>query len=191
MTQAADILAPTRASEDKLIAGVCVAHFVSHYYMLLLAPLFVFIKDDYGVTYTELSLALAAFGVVSSVLQTPVGFFVDRFGARLNLIGGLLLGSAAVAVAGLVDSFWVFIAMFAVMGLANTVYHPADYALLSERVSPPRSASVLLPYLLGHDRLCRCAGHPSVHAEPGGMARRFCLCRGTRRHCGAHPRAAG
>ena len=142
MTQAAEILVPARASEDKLIAGVCIAHFVSHYYMMLLAPLFVFIKDDYGVTYTELSLALAAFGVVSSVLQTPVGFFVDRFGARLNLIGGLLLGSAAVAAAGLVDSFWVFIAMFAVMGLANTVYHPADYALLSERVTPQRVPQV-------------------------------------------------
>ena len=142
MTQAAEILVHTRASEDKLIAGVCIAHFVSHYYMMLLAPLFVFIKDDYGVTYTELSLALAAFGVVSAVLQTPVGFFVDHFGARLNLIGGLLLGSAAVAVAGLVDSFWVFIAMFAVMGLANTVYHPADYALLSERVTPQRIPQV-------------------------------------------------
>jgi MFS transporter, FSR family, fosmidomycin resistance protein len=142
MTQAAEILVPARASEDKLIAGVCIAHFVSHYYMMLLAPLFVFIKDDYGVTYTELSLALAAFGVVSAVLQTPVGFFVDRFGARLNLIGGLLLGSAAVAVAGLVDSFWVFITMFAVMGLANTVYHPADYALLSERVNPQRVPQV-------------------------------------------------
>jgi MFS transporter, FSR family, fosmidomycin resistance protein len=142
MTQVAEILVPTRASEDKLIAGVCIAHFVSHYYMMLLAPLFVFIKDDYGVTYTELSLALAAFGVVSAVLQTPVGFFVDHFGARLNLIGGLLLGSAAVAVAGLVDSFWVFIAMFAVMGLASTVYHPADYALLSERVSPRRMTQV-------------------------------------------------
>jgi MFS family permease len=142
MTQAAEILVPARASEDKLIAGVCIAHFVSHYYMMLLAPLFVFIKDDYGVTYTELSLALAAFGVVSAVLQTPVGFFVDRFGAHLNLIGGLLLGSAAVAAAGLVDSFWVFIAMFAVMGLANTVYHPADYALLSERVTPQRVPQV-------------------------------------------------
>src|ERR1700704_5491783 len=119
MTQAAEILVPTRASEDKLIAGVCIAHFVSHYYMLLLAPLFVFIKEDYGVTYTELSLALAVFGVVSSVLQTPVGFFVDRFGARLNLIGGLLLESAAVAVAGLVGSFWGVVGIVRVMGAAQ------------------------------------------------------------------------
>lgn len=142
MTQATELLIPTRASETKLVGGVCFAHLVSHYYMVLLAPLFVFIKDDYGVTYTELSLALIVFNVVSAVMQTPVGFFVDRIGARTNLIGGLFLGSGAVAVAGLVDSFWVFIAMYAVMGLANTVYHPADYTLLSERVSPHRLTEV-------------------------------------------------
>jgi MFS family permease len=60
----------------------------------------------------------------------------------MNLIGGLLLGSGAIAVAGLVDSFWVFIAMFALMGLANTVYHPADYTLLSEHVPHQRLTRV-------------------------------------------------
>ena len=142
MTQAAETLTATRASETKLVAGVCFAHLVSHYYMLTLAPLFAFIRADFGVTYTELSLALTAFNVASAVLQTPVGFFIDRTGARINLIGGLLLGSAAIAIAGAANSFWVFIAMFAVLGLANTVYHPADYALLSERVSPRRMTQV-------------------------------------------------
>ena len=40
--------------------------------------------------------------------------------------------------ASLASAFWVFVAMFALLGLANTVYHPADYALLSHRVSAPR-----------------------------------------------------
>jgi MFS family permease len=142
MTPVTQILIPARASETRLIAGVCFAHLVSHYYMVLLAPLFLFIRADYGVTYTQLGLALTAFNVVSAVLQTPVGFVVDRIGARVNLIGGLLLGSAAVAAAGLIDSFWVFIAMYAVLGLANTVYHPADYALLSEHVAPARLTQV-------------------------------------------------
>jgi MFS family permease len=142
MTPVTEILTPARTSETKLVAGVCLAHLVSHYYMMLLAPLFLFIRADYGVSYTELGLALTAFNVVSTVMQTPVGFFVDRTGARINLIGGLLLGSGAVAVAGLVDSFWVFIAMYAVLGLANTVYHPADYTLLSERTSPHRMTQV-------------------------------------------------
>jgi MFS family permease len=142
MTQAAEVLTVTRASETKLVAGVCFAHLVSHYYMLMLAPLFAFIRADFGVTYTELSLALTAFNVVSAVSQTPVGFFIDRTGPRINLIGGLLLGSAAIAIAGAANSYGVFVAMFAVMGLANTVYHPADYTLLSERVSPRRMTQV-------------------------------------------------
>jgi len=142
MTQAAQALPASRASESKLVTGVCFAHLVSHYYMLTLAPLFAFIRADFGVSYTELSLALTAFGFVSAVLQTPAGFFIDRTGARINLIGGLLLGSAAIAIAGAVESFWVFIAMFAVLGLAYTVYHPADYTLLSERVSPRRMTQV-------------------------------------------------
>src|SRR5437588_2097703 len=111
MTQATDILTRPRASEGKLVAGVCFAHLLSHYFIVLLAPLFVFIRADYGVSYTELGLALTAFGAVSTVMQTPVGFFIDRTDARMNLIAGLLLGSGAIAVAGLVDSFWVFIAM--------------------------------------------------------------------------------
>ena len=142
MTPAAEILTSSRASETRVIAGVCLGHLVSHYYMVLLAPLFIFIRADFGVSYTELGLALTAFNVVSAVLQTPVGFLVDRIGARITLIGGLVLGSAAVAVAGLAGSFPVFVAMFAVLGLANTVYHPVNYSLLSECVSPQRITQV-------------------------------------------------
>src|SRR5262245_50088248 len=122
MTQAAEVLPATRASETRLVASVCLAHLVSHYYIVLLAPLFVFIRADYGVTYTELAFALTFFNLVSTVLQTPAGFFIDRTDPRLNLVGGLLLAASAIAVAGLVDSFWVFIAMFGVMGIANTVF---------------------------------------------------------------------
>jgi FSR family fosmidomycin resistance protein-like MFS transporter len=142
MTQAIEALPTARTSETRLVASVCFAHLVSHYYIVLLAPLFVFIRADYGVSYTELGLALSAFGAVSTVLQTPVGFFIDRADPRAILIGGLLLGAGAIAVAAVVDSFWVFVAMFGVMGAANTVYHPADYTLLSEGVSPRRMTQV-------------------------------------------------
>ena len=81
-------------------------------------------------------MALTAFNVVSAALQTPAGFLVDRVGARRVLIAGVAIGSVAFAVAGLVDSFAVFVAMFGVAGLGNTVYHPADYALLSTTLRP-------------------------------------------------------
>ncbi len=134
MTHAVSV--PVRhLSELRVVAPICAAHFLSHYYMIMLAPLFAFVRADYGVSYTDLALALTAFNVVSAALQTPVGFLVDRIGARIVLIAGVVLGAAAFAVAGLVHSFAVFIAMYAVAGLGNTAYHPADYSLLSR--SPP------------------------------------------------------
>jgi FSR family fosmidomycin resistance protein-like MFS transporter len=143
MTQAIELpLSTERASERRLVGGVCFGHLVSHYYITLLAPLFLFVREDYGVSYTELGLALTAFNVLSTVLQTPTGFLVDRVSARMVIICGLLLGAGAIAVAGLVNSFWVFVAMFAVAGIANTVYHPANYAILSQHIPPARAGRV-------------------------------------------------
>ena len=142
MTQAAETSPARPAGDTQLIAGVSAAHFVSHYYIIILPPLFGFVRADYGVSYIELGLALTAFNVVTALGQTPAGYLVDRFGPRILLMSGLLLGALAFALAGLVDSFWFFIAMFALAGLANTVYHPANYAMLSHHVAPERISRV-------------------------------------------------
>jgi MFS family permease len=111
---------------------------MSHYYIILLAPLMPFVRDEYQVTYTEIGLAFAVFNIVTGVFQTPAGFLVDRLGARALLILGLAIGATSFVTAGLVDSFWVMIAMFGIAGMGNTVYHPADYTLLSQHVPADR-----------------------------------------------------
>src|SRR5215467_13491235 len=139
MAQATDVRSRAIHSDDARTIGlVSAAHFVSHYYILLLPPLFAFIRADYGVSYTELGLAIAAFNIVSAAFQTPTGFLIDWIGARLILIAGLVLGATAVLLMGLVPSFAVLVAMMALNGLANTVYHPADYAILSHVISSRR-----------------------------------------------------
>jgi MFS family permease len=138
MSQAAQVLSANQAPYVRVVGAVSAAHFVSHYYILLLAPLLPFVRAEYGVTYTQIGLALAAFNIVTAVLQTPAGFLVDRLGARVLLIAGLAIGGGAFVVVGIVDSFWMLVAMFALAGVGNTVYHPADYALLSHHVPADR-----------------------------------------------------
>lgn len=141
MTQAVSVRT-LRPAESRLIAAVCGAHMMSHYYMLLLAPLFAFVRADFKVSYTELALALTVFNVVSGLLQTPVGFLVDRVGARIVLIVGLTVSTVAYAIAGIADSYWVFIAMYGLGGLGNTVFHPSDYSLLSHYAPKERLGQV-------------------------------------------------
>ena len=123
------------APDLRVIGSVSFAHFISHFNLMILPPLFAIIRADFGVTYTELGLALVVFNIVSGVLQVPVGFLVDRIGARPVLIAGLVIEGIAFTVIGLVPSFLVFVAMHALAGLGNTAFHPADYAFLSKRVS--------------------------------------------------------
>src|SRR5687768_4975714 len=112
MTPIRDIAAPAmRTSDAKVIGLIGAAHFLSHYYILVLPPLFPVIRADFDVSYTQLGLALAAFNVVSGVLQTPAGFLVDRIGARAVLTGGVLLGAVSLALAAVLPSFWAFVAM--------------------------------------------------------------------------------
>src|SRR5215216_5069330 len=116
MTEATDLtFAPRRADDTRLIAGVSAAHFISHFYMLVLPPLFAFVRSDYGVNYTEIGLAITVFMAVSAVLQTPAGFLVDRFNARLILAGGVVLGAAGLIIAALVDSYWALVGAFGLL----------------------------------------------------------------------------
>ena len=138
MSQAAGVIGSARAPYIRVVGAVSAAHFMSHYYIILLAPLMPFVRDEYQVTYTEIGLAFAVFNIVTAVFQTPAGFLVDRLGARALLILGLAIGATSFVTAGLVDLFWVMIAMFAIAGMGNTVYHPADYTLLSQHVPADR-----------------------------------------------------
>ncbi|MCC7348776.1 MAG: MFS transporter, partial [Variibacter sp.] len=80
-----------------VLGPICAAHCVSHFYIVMLAPVFPIIRADLGVSYTELGLALVAFNITSALLVTPAGYLVDRGNARTVLIGGLLIGAAALA----------------------------------------------------------------------------------------------
>ena len=138
MSQAAGVIGSARAPYIRVVSAVSAAHFVSHYYIIALAPLLPFVRDEYQVTYTQIGLAFAAFNIVTAVFQTPAGFLVDRLGARVLLILGLAIGASSFVLVGLIDSFWIMVALFAIAGIGNTVYHPADYALLSQHVPSDR-----------------------------------------------------
>ncbi len=126
------------AGDARVIGLVSGAHFVSHLYGLLLPPVFALIHSDSGLSYQELAAVVASYNLVSALLQTPTGFLVDRLGAGRLLIAGLVLGSIAIAVAALVPSYWALVVCFGFAGLANTVYHPADYTILSHAVAQKR-----------------------------------------------------
>ena len=129
---------PSARQDASLIALVGLAHSISHFSQLLLAPLFPWLKDAFGVSFTELGLLMSIFFVVSCAVQALSGFAVDRFGPRPVLFLGLsLLGGAAFGFAAS-QSYWMLAAFSVVAGIGNGVFHPVDYTLLNRKVHPAR-----------------------------------------------------
>ena len=124
--------------EVRAVGLISAAHFLSHFYQLALPPLFLAIHDDLGLSFVALGSTVAAYNIATAVLQTPIGFLVDRIGARGVLIAGLAVNAAAIAAVGFAGSFWAIMAAMIVAGAGNAVFHPADFALLSSSVDDRR-----------------------------------------------------
>jgi MFS family permease len=127
-----------RARAARTLAVISAVHLVSHYYWLAFAPMMPALRDLLNVSYTELGLAITTMNAVSAVTQAPTGFIVDRYGPRLMLFIGVLIGSAGFILIGLAPSYTMLIAGAVLIGLGNAVYHPADYSILSAEMPPAR-----------------------------------------------------
>jgi len=126
------------AGELQTLIVVSAAHLVSHLHIMVLPVLLPLLKERMNVGFFELGLALTTFNIVSGLTQAPMGFLVDRIGARRVLIAGLLLGGAAFVSLAMSGSYgWLFV-VAVLAGLANCVYHPADYAILTDSIPENR-----------------------------------------------------
>jgi MFS family permease len=137
-----DVLAaPQQGKADsalRTLTGISIAHWVSHFHLMVLPMLFPFLKTQLGVGYIELGFALTVFAVVSGLTQAPTGYLVDHFGARKILLIGLVIGGLSLVLLGLHLSYASLIVCAVLLGLANSVYHPADYAILAEHMDEGR-----------------------------------------------------
>jgi MFS transporter, FSR family, fosmidomycin resistance protein len=139
VTLALSTLTPARR-EDCVIGLVAGGHFLSHFYYLALPPLFPLLASELGVGFAALGLVVLAYNLVGGLLQGPVGILVDRLGARHVLLAGLGLNAAAIAAMGLSQGYWPLVFLALMAGIGNSVFHPADYSILSGSVSLARSA---------------------------------------------------
>src|SRR5471032_2583057 len=137
-----DVLAaPQQVKTDaslRTLVLISTAHWVSHFHMFVVPMLFPFLKEQLGVGYIDLGFALTVFAVVSGLTQAPMGYLADRIGARKILLMGLTLGGFALIMLGLHLSYSWLIASSVLLGLANSTYHPADYAILSAHMDEQR-----------------------------------------------------
>jgi MFS family permease len=129
---------PITRSDYRTIAVVGAAHGTSHFFHLMLPPLFPWLMADFGLGFTAAGALMTVFFVVSGIGQALAGFVVDRYGARRVLFSGIALLALSALVLAAARDYAMLVAAAALAGLGNSVFHPADFTVLNRRVSQPR-----------------------------------------------------
>ncbi len=145
----------------RILSVIGIGHFMSHFFYMALPPLFVPMRESFGVSYAELGTVLALMYAVSAAVQVPIGFLVDRIGARSVLVAGLVIVSVAIGLIGLAPNFATVVVLSLLAGLGNAVFHPTDYAILNASISASRMGRAFSIHTF--------AGHLGTAAAPTAM----------------------
>ena len=136
-----DDLKMRRASDVRVVGLISLAHGSSHFFHLILPPMFPWLKAEFGFNYAELGLLMTIFFVVSCIVQAASGFLVDRIGARPVLFAGVGLLALAALIYSQSNGYAMLVLGAVIAGCGNGVFHPVDYTLINHKISPPN-----LPY---------------------------------------------
>ncbi len=126
----------SRATRVNALLGT--GHFLSHYYQLCLPPVFIAWQKTFHVSFAELGLAMAVMSASTGLFQTPMGFLVDRYGARPFLVAGTATMALSVSAMAFATSYWQIVGLALLSGIGNSVIHPADYSILSGSIDRAR-----------------------------------------------------
>lgn len=137
-TVPAAIAPATLKSDATVISLVGIAHGTSHFFHLMLPSLFPWFMPEFGLGYAQVGVLMTVFFVVSGVGQALAGIWVDQFGAHRVLCAGVGMLACSGLVVSIASNVVTLMAAAAIAGIGNSVFHPADFALLAKRVSPQR-----------------------------------------------------
>ena len=112
-----------------LLLAVAVAiNYVDRGNLATAAPL---LKDELGLSATQLGFLLTAFFITYMPMQIVVGWLADRFGPSRVLVTGFVVWSAAMALTGLAQAFVTLVVLRLLLGLGESVSFPATASIIA------------------------------------------------------------
>ena len=106
-----------------------VINYIDRSNLSIAAPL---IKDELGISASQLGTLLSAFFWTYALMQVPAGWLVDRFDVKWVFAAGFFIWSASTAVTGLLHGFAALLVIRVVLGVGESVAFPGYCKIIGE-----------------------------------------------------------
>ena len=106
-------------------------HVWSDLFFALLVPLLPFIKEDMGLSFTQVGMLRSVFSGASAILQVPAGLLAESAGEFWMLILGNVWVSAGLVAMALSQVFFILVIASGIGGLGGGTQHPLASSMVS------------------------------------------------------------
>ena len=134
-----------RTTEVGLLA---LLHSLQHIYLYALPPLYLILRSEFNVSTFQIGLLGSVYGVIS-IFQGPAGYLVERFGGKRLAVLSMLGCSTAVFLYSLAPAFEFLLIIAAIFAVSQVVFHPATYAMVTQRSSASNKAKYIAYHQVG------------------------------------------
>jgi MFS family permease len=115
----------------RLLAVLALINFVNFADRQAIPPLVPLIRDEFGLTSTQISYLQVALQSVLALSSIPFGFFADRFNRSRIIAGGVVFWSFATIFTSHVHTFTMLLLARAFVGIGEAAYAPAAQSMIS------------------------------------------------------------
>src|ERR1700737_4728769 len=122
---------PLTSFQLRLLAVLALINFVNFVDRQAVPPLVPLIRDEFGLSSTQISYLQVVLQAVLALSSIPFGFFADRFNRSRIIAGGVVFWSFATIFTSHVHTFAMLLLARAFVGIGEAAYAPAAQSMIS------------------------------------------------------------
>ena len=107
-----------------VLITLSLCHLLNDLLQALLPAIYPMLKDDFGLSFTQIGLITLTSQVTSSLLQPIVGFYTDRNPQPFSLAVGMMFTMTGLLTLAFAHHFGLILAAAAVAGVGSAIFHP-------------------------------------------------------------------
>lgn len=107
-----------------ILFSISFAHLLNDLIQAIIPSVYPILKQNYGLTFSQIGLITFAFQFSASILQPFVGYYTDKHPKPFSQVYGMVFSLAGIVSLSFADNFYWIIASVVLIGTGSAIFHP-------------------------------------------------------------------